>query len=105
MSNRDGIRIVDNTIEVRIPWTLLQVTDPTQHEVFDDRRETPIEREVAVTQGIALGALFRGELLESGRFLWPGWSETPEYIEHEKPSMAIVAQELGELPDIPEVRR
>ncbi len=102
-SNRDGIKIEGNTIEVRIPWTLLQVTDPSQLEVMDDYKETPVIREVRVTKGIALGVSLDGELLETGRFGWIGWDETPEFYEHEKQSMRYFQEALAEMPDIPDI--
>lgn len=85
-SSLDGVRISGKTIEFRLPWTLLQVTDPGRREVMDDDRNTA-EREVRITDGIALTLVLNGTQLTSSRYTWSDWDaidvlDTPEYIKN-----------------------
>ena len=95
----DGLwqRLADGTLEVRVPWTLINVTDPSQRRVLDDRpaRKTSILGTTLIP-GIRAVALVRGAdgttrtFPASGRptdvaqFTWPTW-ETPSWSVRQRP--------------------
>ena len=89
-SSLSAVVIGDKTVEIRLPWTLLQFTDPSTLSVLHDDRSTA-ERETAVSNGIAVSISFDGELLESGRYRWQAWDEAPLTTERRKPSGEIFA--------------
>ncbi len=86
---RGAVVVSGNVVDIRIPYALLQFTDPSARRVMDDNRATP-ERETAVSQGIAVAAAFRGSLLETGRFRWEPWNAAPPTTERLKPSYFIL---------------
>lgn len=92
-SSLDAVVMGNKTVEIRLPWTLLQFTDPSTLTVLHDDRSTP-ERETAVSEGIAVSISFDGELLESGRYRWQPWDEAPATMERKKPSLEILAEGL-----------
>jgi hypothetical protein len=85
-------------VTVRIPWTLLQVTDPSDPHVIDDDPKTR-ERETSPTEGFRIAVSLGAELVETPRMLWKRWDATPLYTERKKLSYAIVADGLKSVPD------
>ncbi|MDX5435828.1 MAG: hypothetical protein LPK03_01460 [Pontibacter sp.] len=59
-SSLDAVTITDNAIDIKLPWTLLNFTDPSTATVMHDNRSTP-EREVRVSDGIA-ATIFYGAI-------------------------------------------
>lgn len=99
LSSRDAAVLDGNTLEVRIPWSLLQFTDPCCREVMDDDRDTP-EREVTPSDGIALTLVYQGCTVETPRFVWEPWEVFPETTEREKASLAPVREALLAFPGL-----
>jgi hypothetical protein len=95
-STSDAVVVDGNQIDIRLPWTLLQVADPTQRSVIDDDKAT-WPRETTTTDGIALAVSFAGELVETPRVSWNTWNEPPPFREYEKASLEIVAQQMRAL--------
>lgn len=89
----DGARLT-----VRIPWTLLQVTDPSDLRVLDDNPKTR-ERETVVTEGFRIAASLGGDLLETPRMKWSRWDEVPAYKERRKMAYGIFVDGLKTIPD------
>lgn len=89
----DAVVVGDKTVEIRLPWTLLQFTDPSTLSVLDDDRST-VERETTISEGIAVSISFDGELLESGRYRWEPGDEAPPTAERRKLSLEIFAEGL-----------
>jgi len=74
VSSKDAVTIFEDKIKVRIPWSLLQVVDPSQMRVFHDDKTTP-EPETRVSDGIAISIRYKDVLYQSDtRFTWPSWS-------------------------------
>jgi hypothetical protein len=96
VSSMDAIAVGDGVVKVRIPWTLLQFTDPTQAVVMDDDRETP-QRETAVSDGIRLTVVHAGEQASTGRLIWETWEQPPPTVEREKESVAVIERYLRSL--------
>ncbi len=97
-SNLDAVIFSGKTIDVRIPWTLLNVVDPSNLEVMDDDRNTP-QRETATTDGISLSVIYKGCMIISDRYLWKPWNGPPPTVEREKPAMEIFSKALKTFPD------
>lgn len=97
-SSMDAVRLSGNTVTIRLPWSMLQVVDPTQRHVMHDEPQTP-ERESAISEGIALSIWLLGEQLETPRYAWSFWHDAPATREREKPSMALFGEALKALPD------
>jgi tetratricopeptide (TPR) repeat protein len=100
-------------VEVRIPWTLLNVTDPSSHQVVHERssKEGPVE--TTTTAGFRFHVVaLRGEsrpaaidrlptparpsLADYPVYRWPGW-EQPAYHLVPKRGYAILREHLGTL--------
>ncbi|MBU9713993.1 hypothetical protein [Evansella tamaricis] len=102
----------EGMIEIRLPWGLLNVRDPSEKEVAGDIWSDGFEASVFIDD-IGVGALLinpkeEGDMLldslplqnngiipsaEMKRFSWDKWGEVPQYIERLKPSYVIL-QEL-----------
>jgi hypothetical protein len=100
LSSLDGVRIENNVITLRIPWTLLQFTDPSRQEVMDDDRST-LEREEALSDGISLSISYNSELLETERFTWDNWDMIGEINDYIKNSYDIFVRGAAQVPSKP----
>ncbi len=96
-SNLDAVVVDGATVTVRVPWSLLHVTDPSQLHVLDDDRATP-GREVAITDGFRLAVSLNDALVETPRMRWEPWEDAPETVERAKPTLALFAQAIQALP-------
>jgi hypothetical protein len=85
-------------ITVRIPWTLLQVTDPSDLRVLDDDPTTR-ERETSPTEGFRIAVSLGTELVETPRWKWARWEQAPKYVERRKLAYPIFADGLKSIPD------
>ena len=104
---RDAVGAGDGTIDgrfdgatltVRVPWTLLNVTDPSELRVLDDDPKTR-ERETALSEGFRIAVSLGDELVETPRRKWARWDAPPPYKERRKLSYAIFAEGLRGIPD------
>ena len=101
-SSLDAVAITENRIEIRIPWALLQFTDPSMMMLIDDDRNTA-ERETTRSDGISVSVSTGSELIATGRLLWETWNTPPVTVERDKASYYIVKEGLNSVPDIPEI--
>ncbi len=101
-------KVDGNRIRIRLPWTWLNVTDPSSLRVLDDPRTTvynPLRDELGTmkTDGFVLHALLRrrtdnretGRLYQDPRkpYLWQGWELPAPYRERMKKSYHIIAKD------------
>ena len=86
------------SLTVRIPWTLLQVTDPSDLRVLDDDPTTR-ERETSPTEGMRIAVAIGKDLVETPRLRWQRWDAVPAYQERKKLAYAIFADGLRSIPD------
>lgn len=101
LSSMDAVRLFDDRIEIRLPWTLLHVVDPSQGVVLHDFRNTP-DRETLTTDGFAFGIHYKDTSFEtSTRYLWEFWNHALNAVPYLKDSYAIVAERQPELPGNP----
>jgi hypothetical protein len=96
-TTRDGVVLSGTGVDVRIPWTLLQFTDPTTRSVMDDDRLTKNVVETDVSEGIAVSVSLGTELVETSRASWDGWEKVPPTKERQKAGFARVAAAMGGL--------
>ncbi|MEN9352765.1 MAG: hypothetical protein RL318_90 [Fibrobacterota bacterium] len=90
----DAVTFHGDTVDIKIPWTLLQFTDPSLGDVMDDDRSTRTTREVSATDGIAATVVKADCRVESPRFSWPTWNVAPETREREKASLGVLEQAI-----------
>jgi hypothetical protein len=95
----DYVIIQPKKIAVKIPWSLLQVTDPTTLTVISDNRDTNNIRETEKTQGIALSVSFDNSLVETQRYKWQGWDYAPPTKEYTKAGYLPFKEGVKSLPD------
>jgi hypothetical protein len=88
-------------VEVRLPWGLLNVTDPSSHTVLKAVRDGG-RIETAVTEGMRIGAFalsrrdgaILNELQATETYRWPAW-EHPRWHERLKPAYEAMRQLWG----------
>jgi hypothetical protein len=86
------------TVDVRVPWTLLQVTDPSDLRVLDDDPTTR-PRETTLTEGFRIAVSLGTDLVETSRMKWARWDTAPSYTERRKLSYAVFGEGLRRIPD------
>ncbi len=90
----DGVRIRENTIEIRLPWNLLHVADPSNRRVLHDNRNTATF-ETAVTDGIVVGLFYRNFFNEtSTRYLWQPWNTVSTQLEYKKAGLEVISEQI-----------
>lgn len=97
-TGQSAIVLDGRVIWVRVPWTLLQVTDPSERRVLDDDPATR-ERETTLSEGFRVAVSVGDDLVETARLAWDRWDEAPPYHERRKLSYAIFAEALKNIPD------
>jgi hypothetical protein len=97
-SGQSAVVIDGATLAIRVPWTLLQVTDPSDLRVLDDDPTTR-ERETTLTEGFRIAASLGPDLVETPRLAWPRWDTVPPYKERRKLAYDIFAAGLKTIPD------
>jgi hypothetical protein len=88
------------TISIRIPWTLLQVYDPTKQQVVsryylnDIINESNLLQASEVTTGIAISLFYNGSKLNGQRVLWDGTQWAGSAVEYNKDCLPIITNGL-----------
>ncbi|MFC1729725.1 T9SS type A sorting domain-containing protein [candidate division KSB1 bacterium] len=101
VSSLDAVIIDTFSIDIRIPWTLLNFIDPSTLLVMHDDRNTPA-KEDSTSDGIAVSVYHNGMLQStSSRFTWPSWNTALDVTEYTKTSYDIIKQELKDMPEKP----
>ncbi|MGQ1947035.1 Ig-like domain-containing protein [Geofilum sp. OHC36d9] len=77
-SSKDAVTISDSEINVKIPWTLINVVAPNQLKVMHDDQNT-YEREDTVTDGFNIGIYYKDQWsVTDERFSWDVWHRVPD---------------------------
>jgi hypothetical protein len=76
--------IGDGAIELRIPWGLLNVSDPSSHRVLHQVGPRGEELGTVVTDGFRLYGFTPEGPFGSMTFTWPGWEEPRYRLEPKK---------------------
>ncbi|MBU4540170.1 hypothetical protein [uncultured Acetobacterium sp.] len=104
------VYISDKSLSIRIPWTRINVTDPSNMRVVDDPRIIPSpttnELQTVITEGILVSGLLVKQdsnqtiagigLSNQQAFVWENW-DVPNFKERPKDSYAIISQYFEEL--------
>ena len=98
VTSMDAVVFTGAVVDVRLPWTLLQFTDPSSLEVMHDDPATPT-REVAVSEGIRVAASLKSTTLTSSRLAWAPWDTPPPTTFTPKQGLQAVEQVLAEFED------
>jgi len=96
----DAVLIKDQMISLRIPWGLLQFSDPSQRQVFHDEASSAFIGSLT-SEGIAIAVVLNNILQgESERFAWTPWNDRhdmPTVEERVKPAYYLYQQAIAEL--------
>lgn len=72
-SSNDAVTIFDTKIEVRIPWTLINIVDPSKHWVLHDDKVWPFNG-IRISDGIVFTVDYKNDVFtHATRFKWNGW--------------------------------
>lgn len=90
----DAVMFSNDSIDIRLPWTLLQFTSPNNMTVMHDYRNTP-QREDTISDGIAVTIFHNHLKMETpSRYQWIPWHFADDVVEVEKPVVSIIEEEL-----------
>ena len=95
-SSKDAVTISDEKIQIRIPWSLLNVVEPNKLKVLDDYKNTP-ERENVITEGFNIGVYYKNQWFTTDqRFSWTEWNtiDYPNLVETRKISYNAIKKQL-----------
>jgi len=91
--------VVNNNLELRIPWALLNVTDPSSKMIMDDLYKTGIQS--IKTEGFYIGGILLkdNQVIDSTDMNLYSWSEwdTPSFHERLKPSYFIAKEAFAKI--------
>ncbi|TVR31137.1 MAG: T9SS C-terminal target domain-containing protein [Balneolaceae bacterium] len=97
----DGVRLYNDHIEIRLPWTLIHFTDPSRMEVLHDDRSTPTT-ETRISDGISLSLFYKDfSATTTTRFIWDTWNDTQNAEEYRKGTYYVMQEYLPTLPGNP----
>jgi len=100
-STMDAVVISDSLLDVRLPWTLLQFSDPSSLLVINDNRATLV-REDTVTDGISITVSHNGcSATPPTRFLWQGWNTVTGITEYDKAGLKVMKEGLPLVATVP----
>lgn len=94
-STKDAVTFKGDTVNVEIPWTLLQFINPATRLVMNDNRATPGVTEDTVSDGISVSIKYKNQLLNtSTHYVWDGWTNLNKAVSYKKAGYAIVQDNL-----------
>ncbi len=97
----DAVRFINDTMHVRLPWSLLQVINPGRKRVMHDDRSTHSIREDTITDGIAVSLFYKEQLMATAsRFSWDNWNNFNNVVEYKKDSYTFLQEALKLYPGI-----
>lgn len=103
-SSKDGVRLDNDKIEIILPWTLLNFTDPSRATVVHDDRSVP-GLQTRSSDGLALAISYNDFFGETeSRYLWEFWNHALNAEEFKKASYYVIQEEMGKLPGNPIAR-
>jgi len=101
----NAVTLFNDSIEIRIPWTLINFPAPTvgramHYESHMEGETLVIDRQDTLSDGIAVSLVLQDEIYQTGRYQWSPWdyakiaSEPP--VERKKQSFHYMKQRLAE---------
>jgi len=98
-TSQDAVVVGERSIELTLPWVLLQYADPSTMTVVHDDPETTGEIDGIVSEGIRLAVAYDGEVIETERYDWPTWELAPTTTERLKVSATLFFEALETIQD------
>lgn len=109
-NSHNQVQVSGKTVLIRIPWTRINVTDPSMMRVVDDPRiilnPTTNELQTVITEGILASSILVKRdsnqtiasigLSNQNAFVWENW-DIPTYKERLKDSYAIISEYFKQL--------
>lgn len=100
-TSMDAVTLDSFEISVKLPWTLLNMIDPSMMMVMNDDRSTA-ERELTKSDGFAVSISYKDFFAATQtRFTWSDWNEALAAKPYLKESYSIVKEHLREYPGNP----
>lgn len=97
-SSMDAVTITSEYIDIRLPWTLINVLDPSMFRVIHDDRGTAVKEDM-ISDGIAVTVFYNGEeFTPSTRYTWETWNHALNTEEYMKDSYLTIRERLPLLP-------
>ncbi len=104
-TSMDAVTLKEKSIEIKLPWTLLNFTDPSAASVMHDD-PTIAGRQEMTSDGVAAIVFYKKEsYATTSRFKWENWSNTSAAMEYKKASYVIASQYMRTLPGNPVARQ
>jgi hypothetical protein len=98
-SSSDAVVLDTNWISIRIPWLLLNYTDPSELKVLHDDLSTTNTHEDTVSDGIRVFINLRGQTYStSSRYTWASWQDCRNAASRPKASYNYIANEWPNIP-------
>lgn len=73
-SSKDAVTIFDDMIKIKMPWSLINVVDPSKMSVFHDNINTSTPEDT-ISDGIMISVLYKDEFYSNpSRFTWANWN-------------------------------
>lgn len=77
-SSKDAVTIADEKINIKIPWSYLNVVEPNQMKVLHDDRVTPV-REDTISDGFSIAVQYKNKwYYTTERYSWNPWVNISE---------------------------
>jgi len=100
-SSKDAVTFKNDTVNIKIPWTLLQFINPAYKEVMHDNRATTTVTEDTISDGISVSVLYKNQLMNtSTRFNWDSWNNFNNVVSYKKDSYIYEKDQLKTMPGI-----
>ncbi len=91
-TSMDAVYLKDDAIAIKLPWTLLNVTEPSTAAVMHDDPFLA-GRQHITSDGMAATVFHEGGVFEtSSRFKWEGWNNALGAVEYKKASYEITKE-------------
>lgn len=90
----DAVTLTDTSIEIKLPWTLLNIVDPSRASVMNDDKSTTAT-EIKESDGINVGIFYNDfEVETTKRYMWEKWNHALDAVEYKKESFEIIKAKL-----------
>ena len=97
-SSHDAVVVHDDHIDIRLPWSLLHFTDPTQNQVLHNDPDEP-QLQTMLSEGIGLTVTYdQDEVAVTDRVPLPTWDRAPTTTERIKDGAQPFSEALQEMP-------
>ncbi len=94
-TSMDAVTMAGDSISIRLPWSLLQFTNPAYRTVFADDRSTTSVKETVTSDGIAVAVKYKGTLMQpTTRYTWSAWNNFNDLVEYKKAGYYYMEENL-----------